>query len=103
DLQHVGEQVVEDLGVLPERLGEGRAALDLAGDLAGDVAQNLRVALLGEDGETLRDRETGVHHRGELPRVDRQVLVLDLAADLLDAGGLGKTFLNGRRDDAPRT
>src|SRR5438445_648343 len=84
DLQHVREEIVEDLRILPERLGQGRAALDLARDLAGDVAKILRIALLREDREALRDRETGVHHRGALAGIQCQVLVLDLAADLLD-------------------
>src|SRR5262249_18202599 len=33
---------------------------------------------------------------------DRQVLVLDLAADLLDADGLGRPLLHRGGDDAPR-
>src|SRR5437867_1998095 len=102
DLEHVGEEVVEDLRVLPERLGKGGAALDLAGDLAGDVAEGLRVALLGQDREALRERQASVDHRGELPCVDGQVLVLDLTADLLDGRDLGRALLDRGGDDAPR-
>src|SRR5215470_16666924 len=101
DLEHVGEEIVEDLGILAERLGQGRAAFDLARDLAGDVAQSLRIALLRENRQALGDRETGVHHGGELPGVDREILVPDLAADLLDAGRLDQTLLDRGRDDAP--
>src|SRR5713101_5837905 len=68
----------------------------------GYFRKDLGVALLREDREALRDREAGVHHRGELPCVNRQVLVLDLTADLLDADGLGCPLLDGGRDDAPR-
>src|SRR4029450_5093058 len=77
-------------------------ALDLSRDLAGDVAEVLGVALLREDREALRDRKTGVHHRGELAVVARKILALDLAADLLDADGLRDPLQHRGRDDASR-
>src|SRR6185295_1625459 len=81
------------------------AALDVAGDARGDFAQGLRFALLGEDAQALRDRQAGVDHRRELPRVDGEVLVLDLAAELraaeeARAGRLGLLLLDRGRDDA---
>src|SRR5438876_750570 len=56
---------------------EGGATLDLARDAARHQAQGFGVALLGQDLQALGDRETGVDHRGELARVDCEVLVLD--------------------------
>src|SRR5262249_59316876 len=47
-------------------------------------------------------RKTGIDHRRELARVDRQVLVLDLATDLLDPDGPCRPLLHRGGDDAPR-
>jgi hypothetical protein len=101
DGEHVHEQVVEGLGILAVRLGQRPAALHVVGDAPRHVAEHLGLALLGENLQTLRDGQTSVHHRRELPGVDRQVLGLDRAADLdRGAGGggrLGLPLLDRRR------
>src|SRR5437762_3593984 len=100
DGEHVDEEIVEHLRILLERLREGGAALDFVRNAGRHRAQGLGVALLRQNRQALSDREAGVDHRGELARVDREVLVLDGAADLLDGRGLGLPLLNRRRDDA---
>src|SRR5262249_49086835 len=92
--------------IFPERLRERRAALDVAGDARRHIAQRLRIVLLREDLEALRDGEAGVYHRRELSSIDRQVLVPDASAEFLRGRGgnrLDGFFLYRGRDDALRS
>ena len=99
---HVHEEVVEDLGVVRERLGEGVAAFDgfahsVKGVLEGGVD---RLAL--KHAKASEKRKARIHQRGELAGEGRQVLLLDFRAEhrrkldlhlhalALGGGGLGR-------------
>ncbi len=77
----VHEEVVEDLRVLAEPLGEGAALLDVDLDLLEDRVEALVLTLGREDVETLHEGQTGVDHRRELPREDHQLGGLHRRAD----------------------
>ncbi len=79
---HVDEDGREDARMLCERIGEGLAGLDVLAYVGDHVAKRRVLSLLAEDRQTLRQRESGVDHRGELPSEDRHVLRFDAAADL---------------------
>ena len=104
DGEHVDEEIVEGSRILAIGLRQRGTALDIGRDAGGHVAEHLRLALLGQDLQRLRDRQAGVHHGGELTGVDGEVLVLDLAAEPFRRGGgarLHLLFLDRRGDDAP--
>ena len=78
-LDHVAVEPVERLGVLGERLGEGRAALDVLDDVAQRVLEHARLALALEDLEAPQDRQAGVLERRELAGERAELLGRDLA------------------------
>ena len=70
---------VEDLGMLPQRIGEGGAALDLALDRV-EHPLHLGVRLLARQNlQALHKRQTGVDHGGKHTREDEQVLLRNAA------------------------
>jgi hypothetical protein len=102
---HVDEQVVEDLVVLAQRLGEGRAGFDVVLQLADDAAEFLVLGLARQDVEALDDRQTGVDHRAELTGEDDDVARLHLLAqagegDLAVEALAALADLRGNRLDA---
>src|ERR1043166_8977865 len=66
---------------------ERRTFFDVLSHLEQGLLKVLVVLLLGQDLETLDQRQTGVDHHGKLARKDRQVFRLDLfaAANLRNA------------------
>src|SRR5207249_3093251 len=101
------DELVDRRGELPERVGEDRATVDLVRDARRGLTQRFRVAVLAQDGETLRERQTGVDHRRELPGVDGDVLVADPAPERLGEGEgestrFGLLLLHGGGDDTSR-
>ena len=74
---HVGEQRVEGLRMLLHRVGERRAALDVAARREDDRGEVLVLFLRAEDLEALHQRQAGVDHHRELAREDGQVLGVD--------------------------
>ena len=65
---HADVELAEHCGVLPQRLGERRAALDVAFDLADDPGERPVPGLAGQQVQRLHDGESGVDHRRELAR-----------------------------------
>ena len=80
--------------MLLQRVGVGRAGLDIQLHLSQDLAQALVVCLRGEDFKTLHERQPGIDHRRELPGEDYQVFVGDLL--FLFAERLGFLFFLDR-------
>ena len=78
----VDVELVEDLRMLPERVGERRALLDAVLHAEQDLLERLVLALVREDVEALHERQAGVDHRRELAREDLQILRPDAGADL---------------------
>ncbi len=81
---HGDIETVERLRVLGECGREARPALDVHAHLVRDLGQDLVVGLLREDVQRAQQRQTGVDHRCELSREDRDVLHLDLVAEPRD-------------------
>ena len=79
---HVGEEVVEDLGVLAHGVGEAGAALDVHPGLLQDLREGLVLLLAAQDLEALHERQAGVDHDRELAGEDREVLGGHAAAEL---------------------
>jgi hypothetical protein len=72
------------------RSGERRAFLYVLPNLKQNLLEVLVVLLLGQDFETLHERESGVYHDGELAREDGEFLGLDLAT----ASDFGDAYLS---------
>ena len=87
-LHQVAEQRIEVQRVLAERRGERRAGLDVGLDLEQKLRHRRVRRALADDVERLQERHAGLHHRGELARKEREILLSDAAAaarlDLLD-------------------
>jgi hypothetical protein len=79
-LHQVAEQRVEVKRVLAKSGGERRAGLDLGLDLEQELRHRRVRRALADDVEGLQQRHARLHHRRELPREQRDVLVGDLAA-----------------------
>jgi hypothetical protein len=95
-LDHVDEELIEDLRVAAHGGGQRRALLHVLPRLAEGLREELVVLLLREDFQTLDEREARVDHHGELAREDRQLLGLDLAAlGELGDGHLAPLLLDG--------
>lgn len=96
-LDHVDEEVVEDLRVLRHRGGESGAFLDVLPGLRQDAGEVFVLLLLREDFETLHERQAGVNHHRELAREDGEVFGLDLLALAGDLrhGDLAPLLLDG--------
>src|ERR1044071_6012306 len=62
---HVDEEVVEGLGVLPHGVGEGSAAFHVHARLLQDLREGLVLLLAAQDLEALDQGETGVDHDRE--------------------------------------
>ena len=75
---HVDVEGVERLGVPAHRVGQRRAALDLAPGREDRLREALVRLLPAEDVETLHQRQAGVDHDRELAGEDGQVLGRDL-------------------------
>jgi hypothetical protein len=73
-------QVVKDLGVLFQGVGEGRASLDRRLDVQEDTLELGLLLLRSQDVQALDQRETRVYHSCELAAEYDQVLCLDLFA-----------------------
>ena len=79
---HVGEEVVEGLGVLAHGVGEAGAALDVHAGLLEDLGEGLVLLLAAQDLQALHEGQTGVDHDRELAHEDGEVLGGDAAAEL---------------------
>ncbi len=78
-LNHVGGEVVEDLGIELHGVGQSGAAFD-RGTHAGQRLLESRVLLVGgQNFQTLHQGKTGVDHDRELPEENGDVLGLDFA------------------------
>jgi hypothetical protein len=100
-LDHVDEELVEDLRVAGHRRGERRALLHVLPRLRQHHREVLVVLLLREDFEALDERQARVDHHRELAREDGEVFGLDLlapAAELRD-GDLAPLLLDGGEHD----
>ena len=80
-LDEVGEQLVEDLGVAPERVAERGALLDRVLDVAQDAREDPVRLLAREDLEALDQREPRIDHRRELTDELDDVLRVDARAE----------------------
>ena len=74
----VAVEVVEGLGVLPFRLVQGRAGLDVILDGLDDFLEISVFLLFLEDAQALDERQLGVDEDGQLAAVDGQVFEPDL-------------------------
>src|SRR5262249_36839455 len=78
-LDHVHVEAVEALGVLAERLAQGRAGLDVVDDVDEGVLEHAGTHLVLEDLEAAEDGQAGVLQRRELAREGHEHLVVDAA------------------------
>ncbi len=83
-LDHRDVEVVERLRVLRHGGREARALLDVVAHQRQRLGELLVADLLGQDRQRAQDRQPGVHHGGELPREDRDLLELDLRGPDVD-------------------
>ena len=95
---HVGEQRIERLRVLLHGVGQRRAAFDVRPGREDRLGEVLVFLLAAQNLEALHERQAGVDHDGELADEDRQVLRIDLLAELALLGWRGGRLLLGRRD-----
>src|SRR5688572_11756907 len=80
------------------RRRERRTFFDVLAHLQQNLLKVFVVLLLGQDLETLNERETGVDHHRKLPREHRQVLRLYfLAAADLGNSDFASLFFDGRQ------
>ena len=79
---HVGEEVVEGLGVLAHGVGQAGAALHVHAGLLQDLGEGLVVLLAAQDLQALHEGQAGVDHDGELAGEDGEILGGDAAAQL---------------------
>ena len=86
----VAVEVVEDLGVFPLGLVQGRAGLDVVLDGVDDPLEVLVLLLFGQDAQALDERQLGVDEDRELAAVNGQLLEPDLFA-LEERGATGRS------------
>ena len=86
DLQHAAEfasfhhvhiELVENLRMPGERLGESASGLNRLRDTDDGFFENRIWLLLGKNGEAAKQWQTGIDQRGQLPREDHQGAGLD--------------------------
>ena len=79
---HVGEEVVEGLGVLAHGVGQAGPALHVHARLLQDLGEVLVLLLGAQDLQALHEGQPGVDHDRELAGEDGQVLGGHAAAEL---------------------
>src|SRR5581483_9748294 len=94
-LDHVGGEVVEDLGIATHGVGEGGAALDRGPHAVQGALERLALLVGAKDFKTLHQRQSGVDHDGELAEEDGNVLGADLASTEGGQGELLALLLDG--------
>ena len=90
-LDHRHVEVVEDLGVAAQRVGEREARLHVLAHLDPDVAQLVVLGLLLDHVQRAQQRHAGLHHRRQLARGDHELVGLDAleaGEDVARVGGL---------------
>ncbi len=86
---HVGGEVVEDVGILAHGIGQRRAAFYRGADAGQRLLEGLVFLVRRQDFQTLHQRQSGIDHDRELAEENRDVLDLDLARS---EGGHDKLF-----------
>ncbi len=76
---HVGGQIIEDLGVLAHGVGQGGATFDRGAHARQRLLERWVLLVGGQNLQTLHQRQAGVDHDRELAEEDGNVLDLDLA------------------------
>ncbi len=79
-LDHVDEELIENLRVARHGDGQGRSFLHVLAGLRQDLLEKFVLLLARQNVETLHERQPGVDHHGELARKDRQLFRLHFAA-----------------------
>ena len=93
-LDHVGGEVVKDLGIGAHGIGQGCAALDRGADAEQRLLEEVVLLVVAEDLQALHQGKAGIDHHRELAEEDGLLLGLDRAADLHVEIEAGAFFLD---------
>src|SRR5262249_41999843 len=99
-LNHVGGEVVKDLGILPHRVGKRGSAFNAGANAGEAFLENLVFLVGGQNLQTLHQGKSGIDHHGELPEEHGQVLDGDFAGTQLGQGEFFALLLDGARGNA---
>ena len=78
-LDHVGSEVVEDVGILAHSIGQRRAPFHRGANPGQRFLKRLVLLVGRKDFQALHQRQTGIDHDRELAEENRDVLGLNLA------------------------